>query len=458
MNILFPIETISRELDSRLVLAVQLAGRSRRIFLAQHSIFNDLIRKTPLRGGVYLGKQLMRPTLEETQVKYRSFKERDFSVVFLHEEGGIFTGDENHWREQLDRQVYPSLLSEDDFLCTWGGFQGRHYQHENPECRARIEVTGHPRFDLLKPSYRRYYDDQVNRLRQRYGKYILINTNFTVANNISGLEDSFSPRFGYNPEQPDSRIKLSEIWAHRLRTLSHFVVLAQKLSARFPEYHVVLRPHPSEDIAFYKTCLSGVSNISVTQEGAVGPWLLGARLLVHDGCTTAIEAHFAGTPTINFKPESDDRYDLLIPNEFGSQCTTVEQVMARIEDWRNGRESVPAQQEPSATARGILRNFSDESVEPLLEILSAVSDRDGAITPSERLLRTRERKRRKRLDRKAREELNRGIRHHVSNRQKFPGFQAKTIEAKVERLNEMLGCRAQVKFYGGDLLEIHTAP
>ena len=47
--------------------------------------------------------------------------------------------------------------------------------------RADFE-TGNPRIDLLRREVRGYYDDDVAALRRRFGRYILLNSNFGRVN------------------------------------------------------------------------------------------------------------------------------------------------------------------------------------------------------------------------------------------------------------------------------------
>jgi hypothetical protein len=41
----------------------------------------------------------------------------------------------------------------------------------------------------------------------------------------------------------------------------------------------------------------------------VVPWLLAARALVHNGCTTGVEAYVLGVPAVSYRPRVDARYD-----------------------------------------------------------------------------------------------------------------------------------------------------
>jgi hypothetical protein len=61
----------------------------------------------------------------------------------------------------------------------------------------------------------------------------------------------------------------------------------------------------------------------VVHEGNVVPWLLAAEALIHNGCTTAVEAAVTGTPAITFRPVKADPYDLDLPNGLSHEATNV---------------------------------------------------------------------------------------------------------------------------------------
>ena len=42
----------------------------------------------------------------------------------------------------------------------------------------------------------------------------------------------------------------------------------------------------------------------LNDEGEVVPWILGVKCLIHDHCTTSIEAHMMNVPIINYNVNS----------------------------------------------------------------------------------------------------------------------------------------------------------
>ena len=90
-----------------------------------------------------------------------------------------------------------------------------------------------------------------------------------------------------------------------------------RLAQHFADTHFVLRPHPFENIRSYDR-LAELPNAHVIQDGTSLEWINGARLLIHQNCSTALEAamlqveplsmEWFNTPSLRleFKPQEMD--------------------------------------------------------------------------------------------------------------------------------------------------------
>jgi surface carbohydrate biosynthesis protein len=387
VNILFPIETTNRELDFRLFQGCLTARPNNRIFIGHGDVMYRLVQST--EGGLYVGKNL-RPAskkadfVKKMDTRLDVFRERGFRLMNLDEEGGVMAGDEERWRDWLNKRLGVRNLDANDHVCTWGEWQREYYQSLAPDCSANITTTGHPRFDLYKESNRRYYDPEVKQIQERYGDFVLINTNFAWANNRHGNRGTFSRRFYYDPANGEKRLDHVRQWGFTWRVLSGMVELVTRLSVEMPHLNYVFRPHPSENMAFYQSIFEHVPNVHVVHEGSVGAWLLASRAMIHDGCTTALEAHFSQVPIINYKSAQDTRYDLMLPNLLGTQCCTQEEALQEIERILAAptREAAikPLSDEVKHTTTSLIHNFSHNSAQLLANRVLEVSDR---IPPSE---------------------------------------------------------------------------
>jgi hypothetical protein len=77
--------------------------------------------------------------------------------------------------------------------------------------------------------------------------------------------------------------------------------------------------------------------VHVIHEGNVVPWLMAAKVLLHNGCTTAVEAGVLETPAVSYMPVTSEVYDYHLPNGLSHQARTQDEVRARIADIVEGR-------------------------------------------------------------------------------------------------------------------------
>ena len=116
--LLFPVETIVRELDYRLVLAARLARQGVTLLLGNHTDIYELGRR--MRGAVYVGKHILNLNPSSITERYEVMKACGHRVVFLHEEGAIFSGDRAAWERGLVRKFDPRWMRAEDTICAVG--------------------------------------------------------------------------------------------------------------------------------------------------------------------------------------------------------------------------------------------------------------------------------------------------------------------------------------------------
>ena len=367
--VLFPIETVVRELDFRLMLAAYCARSDTQIVIGKQRLLELLLFR--LHGGLFVGKNLA--TWKSNQ-PYRTYKARGFRTVFLHEEGAFYQGRPEDWAKRLHEILDVEQIEPGDHVCTWGEFQADCYRARQPRCLDHIVVTGHPRFSLLSPKHRLLYEAEAGALRKRFGPFVLLNTNFGW-NNAKGMDFSFC-WYRVKPEDRQRRTYYLDQFCVSAIKWARFLQLINTLSDHFPELQFVVRPHPAESIHSY-VVLRHVPRVTVIREGALGAWLLASEAVIHDGCTTALEACLAGCPVINFRPVPDERFDVVLPNLAGVSCTTeaeVEQTLRRFLKSKGTEASVTPENAGRITR--LLANFDSgvDSFERMARIIHQVLD------------------------------------------------------------------------------------
>ena len=294
-----PIETISRELDAKLILASQLVDSDTICFVGQHDVIDRI--SNFYKNGIYLGKNTFKTHFPAKMNIYNQYKENGHSILWLHEEGGIYPGDENDWKKTLDELLDPQVLGKSDQILTWGKFQKNHYEEKTTRT---VTSVGSPRFNLFSDSLLRKLVQKFNRVVLR--DFILVNTNFSISNYISNNDLLFETLFHGHV---DKLIKhnVVKLFAQETRTLAHFIEAISELAMRHPKETFVIRPHPTEATEIYENAFSIYENIHISKEYSAVEWIDRCKVLIQNGCTTSIEAYLMGKKVLNFYPFDSEK-------------------------------------------------------------------------------------------------------------------------------------------------------
>lgn len=318
----FPIETKPREFDSRCLIALECARLGALSVIGPASI---LPYRTP---HVVLLKSASR--FESLRIK----DEQRMGAVsaVLDEEGLVHTGNRlehamRYSQETLDAvdRVFLNGENEKDVL-------REYYRLDDSKC----VVTGNPRFDFYKPDMASYYDEDARRINEVYGRVILIPSRFgnvNLAQKIDFLEFQSKVR----KLDPVSEMPIYEAFqAHSKIIFDSFIEMLPLVAARFPKCTIIVRPHPSERHDVWQEASRSLSNVRVISEGPIGPWIRAASAVIHNGCTTGLEAFMMGRAVFAYMPETSEVYDLHLPNEASTKITKVDDLLDVIDEALNG--------------------------------------------------------------------------------------------------------------------------
>ena len=181
-RIYFSIETKVREFYSRMLFSILAAERGYSVVIGSRG---HLLRfKDKLKKGIYLtnGNTVRLSFISEM------FKKLGFKIGHLDEEGAITYDYEHHiWR--YDFEIFKKI---DFFFCI--GERDKEAIISNnlegdPE--KKITITGNSRFDLLKENFLKLYDSDKKKIKEKYGRFVLITTKFPKINLIK-KEDNYN--------------------------------------------------------------------------------------------------------------------------------------------------------------------------------------------------------------------------------------------------------------------------
>jgi hypothetical protein len=247
-----------------------------------------------------------------------------------------------------------------------------------------------------------------------------------------------------------------------MHTLSNLVRLVNALSMEFPAINFVIRPHPAEDWTMYEQLFQGIGNVHVVHEGPVAPWLLASRLLIQEGCMTAIEAYLAGTPVINYDTHTTGhrwKNQFLLANQFGIKLTSEQEVIDAVHEMATGPVNGAKYWDLDPIVPHVMENFKADSLSATVAVLTEAEGRqhERASAPSALRIHTDEALRSavfggKALIRPLFPWKNRMYKFFTTNC--FYGLDRGSIEAKLRTIQSMTGKPVRAKFFSQSLMSL----
>ena len=304
-----PIEIAARELDSRLLISLFAVKEGLEAVIGPKWLLQRNAKWVP--KGLWIFKTL---TPGDAKHMKRAQKAGHWIGAIDEEMPGL--GESSQQLRWVDQEA---VRMADAIFCQ--GEQHREVlKKAYPEKSESLIITGNPRWDLLRPELRQLFSEEVKALNSRLGQIILINTNAGLINSAKKSFDGHvkdSARDGrINLDLEEDRSYVEDDRAFQTANLSATPHLARRLSKEFPQYTIVLRPHPNEDVHFYEKALKDISNVKIIREGSVVSWLLASKALIHTGCTTASEAFALGKPAISFETKPSPFHTYLLSGAF----------------------------------------------------------------------------------------------------------------------------------------------
>lgn len=453
--LLLPIETLNRELDYKLILGHALADKFR-VFIGSVTAIHSL--KKHFKGGVYFGKTIFSSKSQKiNKTNYEDFRKNNFRIVYLHEEGAVWYGDKQDWAKQLAHQYDISIFNDDDHVCVWGRTQKELESKRNVN-NVPISVTGHPKFELTS-KYAGLYTKGVHQLKARFGNFILINGNFGAFNHGAGFYKNLKYASKRNQDYLSNLKQYMNVYISVGNRMYRMIELALVVSKKFPNTNFIYRPHPSENTEVYNDFFRDIQNVFVIKKGSVNNFIIASAGLVHDGCTTALEAGLAGKPVLNYKKIRDD-FDIYLPNQTGVQTANITEAMDIIGSMIKGQFNAKLNQY-EGKALGLLENLNNNnSIKKLKGIIETMEFDDRVTTHAPNTVTIRSWFLRKIIKVKLSFIKNRvmgrtnEIRHNRYLINKFSGFERNTVQEMIDYLDNEEHKKSELKFHNKELCEI----
>ena len=324
MNIYIHNEISHRELDAKLLLGVLATSRGHQVVISRFKEITSGIKSGILTPGIFLTKSL---TPDKSKIdRHQKIIDKKSLVTSIDEESGI---DQSGYDDFAINRYSEFTINQSSAVFGWGEEDTETLKRFYPKCSHKIHKTGSPRADLWKSFFSDYW---VNPKRMINKPFLLVSSNLNCTN-IRPFHKNFKiiSEAGYFQRKPELLKSFFYHWSEDYKKLFNFVEAIKYLSKNNNGYDIVLRPHPTEDMESWKIFLKDVPNVHVIRQDSITAWLKNAFAVLHNGCTTAIEATISGKPVLTYSPFKME-YAHDIPNTLGYNINSKEELLIKTNE------------------------------------------------------------------------------------------------------------------------------
>lgn len=320
--ILLHTEIAARELDSKLLLAVIAAHRGYPAIVSDLSSLNWGVRAGLFKEAVFHTKSVTPGSAKIARHDWLA--QRGISVTSQDEEGNLV---DYGYSKFADARFSARSVAQVAAVFTWGQVDFDCLTERFPEQKAKFHMTGSPRADMWSRRFGSYWEVSNPRPSR---PYVLVSSNMGIPQRA--FKDSFrlEKAAGYFLRDPDMFENSFEREAERSLMLLEFIKAVKHLGENAHGYDVILRPHPTDDFEAWEMFVGDVENVKVISAGSMPEWLSHAFAVVHNGCTTALEASITGVPIVTYVP-FQQQFGRPLANDLGKKVAFIGELQDAVE-------------------------------------------------------------------------------------------------------------------------------
>ena len=347
-----PIGTKCRELLGKALLAAKAVERDWRVVIGSLDIREEFLEESA--PGLLIENNIP----DDKAERFSRLKARGYLIANLSEESALYRDGEEYWTHRIGCRALESA----DVIFTVGVKSEEDIRTYRLAAAERMMLTGNPRFDTLLPGVRTVYDAEAEGIRRRHGRFLLVNSNFGPANPCRvGLDVVAVWQKEVKLTTAEQVDRKRREMAYKTRQMIDLQSLLAEVARAGAFDRIIVRPHPTENHDAWRAWGAAV-NIGVEYEGSAIPWLLAAEMMLHAGCTTAIEALLLDRPTVSFVPLPDSEF-VTHADAISVNVASAQELLAVAEGWE--REDGEWRRTHLAQGRATMRPYID-NVEPPL--------------------------------------------------------------------------------------------
>jgi surface carbohydrate biosynthesis protein len=370
MNIYIQVEITSRELDSKLLLAVLAASNGHQVVVSSLKEITNGLETGALKPGIFHTKSLSPGKVKIA--RHQKIIDNRSKITSIDEEAGISS---NSYEQMAIGRYSDKTISQSSAVFCWGLQDSdtlKKIYHINFQ---KIHMTGSPRVDLWKPFFSDYWIKPKGMPSQ---PFLLVSSNLHSLD-LSSLPDQFKSlkSSGYFKRDPNLFKNLMHYQAESIKKLYEFIIAIEYLAKNNNGYDIVLRPHPTENVKAWEIYLDGIPNVHVNKQDAITGWIKNSFAIMHGGCTSAIEATISKKPVLTYNPLGLEHIENLT-NTLGYRINSKEELLKKTNElfnfYRESNQKTTYEEIPQQLSKKLFTEENELAAEKILKIWESLDD------------------------------------------------------------------------------------
>lgn len=332
--IFITIESVKRELDSKILLALKALKKNYRVVIGQKSGLYSAIKY--FNSGIVILKSFgPRNTSQIDFLKQNGFK------LVSNDEELILAMD---FQDKIDTRMNNENLKKLDLLLAVGEKSDYPVIKKNLNILMKnVFISGNIRLELLKKKYRKLLEKDSFDIKKKFGNYILLLTGFA---RINKFRENFQIDYTYNriveanidPESYHIYLAEQQIRMQR-ESLLQTLKFLDNFEKNFPDKKILISPHPNERLDFWRNYIKKrkFKNIFLNSDmlSASYPIINSCELLITTNSTSILEAFFLEKKSINLLGKESRPSEIELLKRISKVVRSHEELIETVKDLGN---------------------------------------------------------------------------------------------------------------------------
>jgi surface carbohydrate biosynthesis protein len=369
-RLIVPVETLARDLDGRFYLSLKLLNSKPNEWEVIFGHFKKCGKYRKNNPESHMGFIYLSSGMSDDISHYRRIIRDGGKYCLMDEEGGV----SNKYDLKYDPRsgVNNKCVDYVEKVFFWGQHERDNWFKRHKQFReVQAIVSGNPRFDISKKHFNSYFK-KINEIDDSKPNYILVVFAFGNANGM--IDPDLEARYWGSFKDGE---RFTRHWKPQLsfqeKSFAKYADGIVKLVEENRDEQFVIRPHPVEDIEVYNKLFHKFSNVEINNTGPVQAWFPKAKLFIHNGCTTAIEAAVNGVTPICFAPYIDEEVIQTLTFDISH---VIESQRELLENFRQFAKSKQYQEKFAIDLSVLKKNLHNIDVDGTDIIVNELNDLD----------------------------------------------------------------------------------